>query len=48
MFRHYLDWNKIKDYNLHFNSIWVNEMKQHEYNPVHVHKELYIQVYLVL
>ena len=20
------------------NSIWVNEMKQHEYNPAHVHR----------
>ena len=37
-FRHYLDWNKINDYNLHFNSIWVNQMFQHEYNPVHVHQ----------
>ena len=38
MFRHYLDCNKIKEYNLHFNSIWVNTMFQHEYNPVHVHQ----------
>jgi len=37
-FRHYLDWNKINDYNLHLNSIWVNTMFQHEYNPVHVHQ----------
>jgi len=37
-FRHYLDWNKIKQYDLHFNSIWVNTMVQHEYNPVHVHQ----------
>ena len=37
-FRHYLDWNKIKDYKLHFNSVWVNQMFQHEYNPVHVHQ----------
>ena len=37
-FRHYLDWNKIKGYNLHLNSIWVNTMFQHEYNPVHVHQ----------
>ena len=37
-FRHYLDWNKIKQYDLHFNSIWVNTMFQHEYNPVHVHQ----------
>jgi hypothetical protein len=37
-FRHYLDWNKIKEYSLHLNSIWVNTMFQHEYNPVHVHQ----------
>ena len=37
-FKHYLDWNKIKQYNLHLNSIWVNTMFQHEYNPVHVHQ----------
>jgi hypothetical protein len=37
-YRHYLDWNKIKDYQIHLNSIWVNEMKEHEYNPVHVHQ----------
>ena len=38
MFRHYLNWNKIKEYDLHLNSVWVNEMKQHEYNPAHVHR----------
>jgi len=38
MFRHYLDWNKIKGYNLHLNSVWVNTMFEHEYNPVHVHQ----------
>ncbi len=37
-YRHYLDWNKIKGYKVHLNSIWVNEMKEHEYNPVHVHQ----------
>jgi len=37
-FRHYLDWNKTTGYNLHFNSIWVNTMFEHEYNPVHVHQ----------
>ena len=40
-YRHYLDWNKIKDYQIHMNSIWVNEMKEHEYNPVHVHQGNY-------
>ena len=38
MFKHYLAFNKIRDYNIHLNSIWVNEMKQHEYNPAHVHR----------
>ena len=38
MFRHYLDFNKIKGYELHLNSIWINTMFQHEYNPVHVHQ----------
>ena len=37
-YRHYLEWNKIKKYEIHMNSIWVNEMKEHEYNPVHVHQ----------
>ena len=37
-YRHYLDWNKVKEYQIHLNSIWVNEMKEHEYNPVHVHQ----------
>ena len=38
MFRHYLNWNKIIEYDLRLNSIWVNEMKEHEYNPVHIHR----------
>ena len=38
IFRHYLNWNKIKEYKLHFNSVWVNQMFEHEYNPVHVHQ----------
>jgi len=38
MFRHYLDWNEIKGYKMHLNSIWVNQMFAHEYNPVHVHQ----------
>ena len=25
-FRHYLEWNKVKEYRLHINSIWVNTM----------------------
>ena len=38
MFKHYLTFNKIRDYDLHLNSIWINEMKEHEYNPTHVHR----------
>jgi len=38
IFNHYLAFNKIKDYDTHLNSIWVNEMKQHEYNPAHIHR----------
>ena len=37
-FKHYLDWNAIKEYEMHLNSIWVNTMFEHEYNPVHVHQ----------
>ena len=36
--KHYLDWNKIKEYNIHLNSVWVNQMFEHECNPVHVHQ----------
>ena len=38
MFKHYLAFNKIRDYETHLNSIWINEMKQHEYNPAHIHR----------
>ena len=37
-FKHYLDWNATIGYSLHLNSIWVNQMFEHEYNPVHVHQ----------
>ena len=37
-FKHYLDWNKIYEYNMNINSIWVNEMKAGEYNPIHIHQ----------
>jgi hypothetical protein len=37
-FRHYLDFNKIRDYKLSLNSVWVNEMKANEYNPMHIHQ----------
>jgi hypothetical protein len=36
--KHYLDWNKIKEYKMHMNSVWINEMKANEYNPVHIHQ----------
>jgi len=38
MFNHYLQFNEVKGYKTHLNSIWVNEMKAHEYNPVHIHQ----------
>ena len=38
MFNNYLKWNKIKGYEMRLNSVWVNQMFQHEYNPVHVHQ----------
>ena len=40
-FDHYLQWNKIKNYTMHFNSVWVNTMFEHEYNPVHVHQGMF-------
>ena len=36
-FSHYLQWNKVKNYDMHLNSIWVNSMRDNEYNPVHIH-----------
>ena len=36
--KHYLDFNKIKQYTMHLNSVWINQMFEHEYNPVHVHQ----------
>jgi len=38
MFSHYLDFNEISGYKMHLNSVWVNQMFEHEYNPVHVHQ----------
>jgi len=38
VFDHYLKWNKIGENKRHINSIWVNEMKAHEYNPIHIHQ----------
>ena len=37
-FDHYLKWNGIKEFKMHLNSVWINTMFQHEYNPVHVHQ----------
>ena len=38
IFEHYLKWNLTQDYIMDINSIWVNEMKAGDYNPVHIHQ----------
>ena len=38
VFKHYLDFNRIRPYEMHMNSIWINEMGANEYNPVHIHQ----------
>jgi len=38
MFKHYLDWNYIAGYKMQLSSVWINQMFEHEYNPVHVHQ----------
>ena len=38
VFKHYLDWNKMRECQININSIWVNEMKAGDYNPVHIHR----------
>ena len=38
VFKHYLEFNKIPDYNLRMQSIWINEMTAGEYNPIHIHQ----------
>jgi len=38
VFDNYLKWNKIKEYHMDINSIWINEMKAGDYNPVHIHQ----------
>ena len=38
IFDHYLKWNKTREYNMNIDSIWVNEMKAGDYNPVHIHQ----------
>ena len=35
---HYLNFNKITTYNIHINSVWVNETRRYEFNPVHIHQ----------
>ena len=37
-FDHYLNWNKIQEFKMDVNSIWINEMKAGDYNPVHIHQ----------
>jgi hypothetical protein len=37
-FKHYLEWNEVKEFKMGLDSIWVNQMFEHEYNPVHVHQ----------
>jgi hypothetical protein len=38
VFDHYLKWNKIQEHKMDINSIWINEMKAGDYNPVHIHQ----------
>ena len=38
IYKHYLSYNKIRKFKTNLNSIWINEMKQHEYNPAHIHR----------
>ena len=38
IYKHYLNYNKIRKYKINLSSIWINEMKQHEYNPAHIHR----------
>ena len=38
IFEHYLKWNKTDEYQMDINSIWINEMKAGDYNPVHIHQ----------
>ena len=38
IFDHYLKFNKTQDYKMNIDSVWVNEMKAGDYNPLHVHR----------
>ena len=38
IFDHYLKWNQTQEFRMDINSIWVNEMKAGDYNPIHIHQ----------
>jgi len=38
IFDHYLKFTHTRGYKMDINSIWVNEMKAGDYNPVHIHQ----------
>ena len=38
VFQHYLEWTKTREYRMEINSIWVNDMRVGDYNPVHIHQ----------
>jgi len=37
-FRHYLSYTKTELRDMKLNSVWINQMKAHEYNPAHIHQ----------
>ena len=37
-FKHYLEFNRITYQKKKLNSVWINQMFENEYNPVHVHQ----------
>ena len=38
MYSFYLEFNKIKYDRISLTSVWINEMKDNEYNPIHIHQ----------
>jgi hypothetical protein len=38
VFDNYLKWNKTQEYKMEINSVWINEMKAGDYNPIHIHQ----------
>jgi len=38
IFIHYLKWNKIKEFNMNIDAMWINEMKAGDHNPLHIHQ----------